>query len=185
MNQYLESNNFALLGNILPRDEAEQMFLYLKDLKERSPDVFKAGELCPNSPSVYNAWPFLELLIDYIPNLNRFMGEPMLPTYSMARIYNGGDDLRMHKDRPACEVSITLHLGGDGVEWPIYFEKPNGVVESVLLEPGQAVAYLGCAANHWRDKYMGTEYGQVFFHYVRARGEHRDNYFDRESKLCQ
>jgi hypothetical protein len=35
----------------------------------------------------------------------------MLPTYSYARIYANGDELKKHRDRPACEVSVTLHLG--------------------------------------------------------------------------
>ena len=41
-------------------------------------------------------------------------------TYSYARIYKKGDELKRHKDRYSCEVSTTLHLGGD--KWPIFLE---------------------------------------------------------------
>jgi len=103
----------------------------------------------------------------------------MLPTYSYARLYKNGEVLKRHKDRGACEVSVTLHLGSDGVEWPIYFETPAGDTVSVNLKPGQAVIYLGCIAPHWRDVYEGSDYRQVFLHYVRARGENRHFYFDK------
>ena len=41
-------------------------------------------------------------------------------TYSYARIYKKGDILHRHKDRYSCEISTTLHLGGD--EWSIFLE---------------------------------------------------------------
>jgi hypothetical protein len=106
----------------------------------------------------------------------------MLPTYSYARYYRKGETLEKHTDRPACEVSITLHLGSDRTPWPIYFTKPNGEVVSVELKAGQAVIYLGIISEHWRDEFKGQEYVQVFLHYVRSRGEYADHYFDKVRK---
>jgi alkylated DNA repair dioxygenase AlkB len=125
---------------------------------------------------------FVHLLLARLPIMNELMQELMLPTYSYARIYAKDDELKKHKDRPACEVSVTLHLGSDGSKWPIWFTKPNGETVSYDLEPGQAVVYLGMVSEHWRDKFEGNEYAQVFLHYVRFGGEHWDVYFDKKKK---
>jgi hypothetical protein len=124
-------------------------------------------------------WAFIELLVDKVPFIASIVEEPMLPTYSYARLYKNGEVLEKHVDRGACEVSATLHLGSDGVEWPIYFENRDKQTVAVNLKPGQAAVYLGCVAPHWRDAYEGTDYRQVFLHYVRARGENRHHYFDK------
>ena len=109
------------------------------------------------------------------------MGELMFPTYCYSRVYKKGEVLEKHTDRPACEISITLHLGGDH-EWLIYFTKPNGEQISYSLKSGQAIIYLGMISEHWRDAFQGQEYGQVFLHYVRGRGENWVCYFDKFKK---
>ena len=41
-------------------------------------------------------------------------GLDLCPTYSYARLYKkDGDELKRHKDRPSCEISTTINLGGD------------------------------------------------------------------------
>ena len=87
-------------------------------------------------------------------------------TYSYARIYKKGDVLERHKDRYSCEVSTSLHLGGD--QWPIFLE-PSGKEEeeglSVLLDQGDMLIYQGCELEHWREAFEGENCGQVFLHY--------------------
>jgi hypothetical protein len=39
--------------------------------------------------------------------------------------------------------------------------------------------YLGCQADHWREKFSGTEYTQLFMHYVRSNGPKAWAYFDK------
>ena len=122
---------------------------------------------------------FVEMLIDKIKFMTYLMEEPMFPTYSYARLYSNGETLEKHIDRPACEISVTVHLGGDK-DWEIFFTKPDGQEVSVILKPAQAVVYLGCKSIHWREKFEGTEYAQVFLHYVRAKGEYAKYYFDKK-----
>ena len=38
----------------------------------------------------------------------------------MQELYKQGDELKRHKDRPSCEISTTLNLGGD--PWPIFID---------------------------------------------------------------
>jgi hypothetical protein len=76
-----------------------------------------------------------------------------------------------------------LHLGSDGTSWPICFTKPDGEVVSKDLKPGEAVIYLGCISEHWRENaFVGKEYGQVFLHYVRSKGKYVNHCFDGARK---
>ena len=95
--------------------------------------------------------------------------ESLFPTYSYMRIYNNNSFLIKHTDRPACEISVSIHLSGDS-SWPIWIQTPKGNDVSVDLQDGDAMIYLGCVAPHWRDMYFGNDYSQVFFHYVREEG---------------
>ena len=98
------------------------------------------------------------LLSKLLPLMNKETGLKLIPTYSYARLYLNGDELKKHKDRKSCEYSTTLHLGGD--EWPIYMD---GV--EVNLKPGDMLIYKGCELEHWREKFNQNVCGQVFLHY--------------------
>jgi hypothetical protein len=107
------------------------------------------------------------------------LGEKVLPTYTYARVYKEGSELLRHRDRPACEISLTLNLSKDS-DWPIYFQRSDGSETSVELEPGDAVMYLGCQSDHWRNKFQGNECVQLFMHYVRSFGAKSWAYFDKQ-----
>lgn len=90
----------------------------------------------------------------------------LYPSYSYARIYKKGDELKRHKDRLSCEISTTLFLGGD--EWPIFLE-PSGKINKkgikINLKIGDMLIYKGCKLEHWREIFEGNECAQVFLHY--------------------
>ena len=116
------------------------------------------------------------------------------------RVYKQGDTLHRHKDRPSCQISTTVNLGGD--EWPIYLD-PTGqssvlggsetstVVKSnpnkgikVVLRPGDGLVYSGCDLEHWREPFDGLECSQVFLHYNNLDGDFKDkNSFDNRPML--
>jgi hypothetical protein len=182
MNQSLIDNNYLILPNFLDPDRAKELHSIFKKSIESNPAEFARDEQCPKSLSVYDYRWFLELLVESAPVLSDIMQEPILPTYCYARMYQHGEELVKHKDRPSCEISVSLNLDSDGTSWPLYFTKPNGEVASVELNSGQAVLYLGCVSTHWRDRYEGHELSQVFLHYVRSRGPYWDFYFDKQKK---
>lgn len=132
----------------------------------------------PNSHSIYDFMPFVRLLVNKVPHVSELLGEEVLPTYSYARIYQNNSELSRHRDRPACEISITLNLSKD-TDWPIFFERPDKSETSIELEPGDAVLYLGCQADHWRNSFYGKEYTQLFMHYVKSYGSKSWAYFDK------
>ena len=63
------------------------------------------------------------LLMKVMPIMAEQTKLDLIPTYSYARVYEKGSILKRHKDRPSCEISTTLNLGGD--PWPIFID-PTG-----------------------------------------------------------
>ena len=77
----------------------------------------------PNTYSCYGDFVMDTLLVKMLPVMKQHTGLDLIPTYSYTRAYKKGDCLHRHKDRPSCEISTTLNLGGD--PWPIFIE-PSG-----------------------------------------------------------
>ena len=158
----------------------------------------------PNTYSHY-ADPVMEtLLVKVLPTMQKETGLNLIPTYSYARLYKNGDILHRHKDRPSCEISTTINLGGD--LWPIFINpdpnaghvhgpevgvhkvrkyeptKDEGV--KVLLEVGDMLVYSGCDLEHWREPFDGNICGQVFLHYNHVNGPFAEkNKFDGRPML--
>jgi len=178
MNAQLEQNNFLFVPGFISQECAQ-------DLQQKFYALEAAGGYdkdaqAPNSPAVYNFKPFLELLCQKVNHVSALIEESVLPTYTYARIYKNGEILTRHRDRPACEISLTVHIGGDS-EWGIGIQKPSGEEVDVYLKKGDAMLYLGCIADHWRNTpFSGQNYSQVFLHYVRSNGANAWAYFDRK-----
>lgn len=176
MNSELSANNYIVIPNFISKEYAKKLAEdYEKYCKQNK---VTGDSQAPNSNAMYN-WPnALELLCESTVKISQLVEVNVIPTYSYIRIYRTGDDLKKHTDRPSCEISVTINLDGD-CDWPIYIKKANGSVESLNLTPGDAIIYLGCRAEHWRDSIPGSKYAQVFLHYVESQGLNYDHYFDR------
>ena len=152
----------------------------------------------PNTYSHYGDQVMETLLVKMLPVMAKETGLDLVPTYSYARIYKQGDILRRHKDRPSCEISTTLNLGGD--PWPIFIDgtgadsvideykqihKPDAPEGTkVLLDPGDMLVYSGCELEHWREPFEGQVCGQVFLHYNHRNGPFAEkNKFDKRPLL--
>ena len=123
----------------------------------------------------------METLLQKVkPIMEKKSGIKLTETYSYARIYKKGDELKRHKDRYSCEISTTMNLGGD--DWSIFLE-PSGEEGKegieVKLEAGDMLMYRGCDLEHWREPFKGKDCGQVFLHYNDASGKDaKENKFD-------
>jgi len=174
----IENNYLCIPGFIEP----EQAITLAKEFKEYCCKFNLQGDpQAVNSQTMYDFMPFLRLLVEKVPEVSDLLGEKVLPTYTYARVYKEGSELVRHRDRPACEISFTLNLSKD-TNWPIYFERPDGSAAAVELEPGDAAMYLGCQADHWREKFAGKECVQLFMHYVRSYGPKAWAYFDKKTQ---
>ena len=134
-------------------------------------------EQVPNAYSKYGDW-VMETLLQYVrPIMKEKTKLDLIPPYSYARIYNKGNILKKHKDRPSCEISTTLNLGGN--HWSIYLE---GI--KVDLQQGDMLIYSGCELEHWREPFEGDFCVQVFLHYNHANGKFgKENLFDKRPIL--
>ena len=152
----------------------------------------------PGSYAKYSDRLMETLLVKTIAVMQKKTGLKLVPTYSYTRLYRKGNILRRHKDRPSCEISTTLNLGGD--EWPIFIDptgsdnvideykeihKPNapkGI--EVNLKQGDMLIYSGCELEHWREPFQGKLCGQVFLHYNHADGQFaKTNLYDKRPML--
>jgi hypothetical protein len=181
MNLSLEQNNYLYVPNFLTTQEAHELAQAFF-VAQREGELILSDPQCPLSPSIYNLFPCVKTLVKKVPEVSELCGEDVLPTYVYGRIYSNGEILARHRDRDACEISLTVNLQKDQTDWPIWIQKPNGDEVSINLNPGDAMMYLGCVADHWREAYQGNMQTQVFFHYVLANGPRAYAYFDKERR---
>jgi|TARA_R100001530_G_scaffold95279_2_gene66271 hypothetical protein len=143
-------------------------------------------EQIPNTYSHYADLVMETLLEGLKEKVEKETGLKLNETYSYARIYKKGDILKRHKDRYSCEVSTTLHLGGDS-KWPLYVDPTGKTGQAgvpVEMEPGDMVIYQGCELEHWREAYTGENYCQVFLHYNNIKNkEAKANKYDSRPLL--
>tara|TARA_R110002110_G_scaffold124031_5_gene301253 strand:- start:16 stop:666 length:651 start_codon:yes stop_codon:yes gene_type:complete len=181
-----ELANFIFNYMLLQRDAVDFM---VKNNKVNPVNPFignRVDHQIPGAYSKYADWVMETLLMFMIPIMKAKTGMELLPTYSYTRLYEKGNILHRHKDRPSCEISTTLHLGGD--EWPIYMDPtgadnilsgretttvvkpgaPKGI--RVDLKVGDMLIYSGCELEHWREPFQGNICSQVFLHYNHAKG---------------
>jgi hypothetical protein len=141
--------------------------------------------LVPSAPGAYGDPTFDGLLEFLRPRLEEHIRIMLLPTYSYFRIYRHGDMLKRHRDRPACEISISLNLGQEPADpWPLYIDGKTGVHSAILL-PGDSLIYRGVDYYHWRERYEGNHVVQAFLHYVERDGAHKDQKFDQRTTLMR
>ena len=138
----------------------------------------------PNSHSVYGDPAFDMTMVMSTTDISKIVGKRLIPQYTYARIYKNGSVLERHSDRPECQYSVTLSLGGLYEKpWPIWINDYSGKSHEIPLNEGDMVVYHGTELEHWRDKFEGTAQYQLFMHYVDAEGEFKDRLFDGRSNL--
>tara|TARA_R100000306_G_scaffold61625_1_gene64774 strand:+ start:340 stop:1020 length:681 start_codon:yes stop_codon:yes gene_type:complete len=190
--------NFIFNYMLLQRDAVDWM---IKNNKVSPTNPFigsRVDEQVPGCYTKYADW-VMETLLQYMrPIMKTKTGMDLVPTYSYTRLYEKGNILKRHKDRPSCEISTTLHLGGD--EWPIFLDPsgqdfvldeyknihkpgaPKGV--RVDLKIGDMLIYSGCELEHWREPFQGNVCSQVFLHYNHANGPFaKTNFYDKRAVL--
>ena len=210
-------NKYQIIKNVINYELANFIFNYFMLKRDAVEYMYKNNILYDNNlwgtwtdnqiPNTYSHYadPVMEtLLVKVLPTMQKETGLNLIPTYSYARLYKNGDILHRHKDRPSCEISTTINLGGD--PWPIFINpdpnaghvhgpevgvhkvrryeptKDEGV--KVLLEVGDMLVYSGCDLEHWREPFDGNICGQVFLHYNHVNGPFAEkNKFDGRPML--
>ena len=193
-----KTKKYQVIKKALPKELANFIFNYMMLQRDAVDFMVKNQKVNPFNPfighrddtqvmgaySKYGDW-VMETLLQYMrPIMKEKTGLDLLPTYSYTRLYEKGNKLRRHKDRPSCEISTTVHLGGE--EWPIFLDPSGGdfVINEykeihkpgapkgiqVNLKVGDMLIYSGCELEHWREPFQGSVCSQVFLHYNHANG---------------
>ena len=176
----LFEDNYIVVPNFLSSEKSKQL---AKEFKEYSETYhLKDDPQVSDCKSKYDYISFVELLCEKTNIVSQLVGETVIPTYSYARIYKKGNELKAHVDKSQCEISLTINLDCDQL-WSIWIETPKKIKKEVILHPGDAMLYLGIDALHWRDPFEGEYCNQVFLHYVRSRGPYFSSYFDKDHRI--
>jgi hypothetical protein len=129
----------------------------------------RRDEQCPESES-FQGLPALDELYATLGQLAASIsGLTLLPTYHYARIYRRGATLPPHTDRQACEISVSVNLGGD--PWPLGIFDRDHLPHTHTMQAGDALFYRGVEHVHWRPgRFSGDGRVQMFAHWVDANG---------------
>ena len=180
-----KNNGYVHLKNALDKNSCEVLTNELKVLVEKKQTV--KDEQCPLSQAIHGSEVFDNLLEAMLPYFEQQSGLKLYPTYSYARLYNQqGEELKIHRDRPACEISATITLGFENDVWSIYMGNHEDKADKtkIDMEIGDAVMYRGCDIWHWREPYFeGKWQAQVFLHYVDQNGPHAEWKYDKRESL--
>jgi hypothetical protein len=207
-----KTKKYQVIKGALSKDFSNFIFNYMMLQRDAVDFMMKNNTVNPYNPligtrldrqipgcySKYGDW-VMETLLQYMrPVMKAKTGLELIPCYSYTRLYEKGNILKRHKDRPSCEISTTLHLGGD--PWPIFLDPSGGdfVIDEkkeihkpgapkgvqVDLKVGDMLIYSGCDLEHWRKPFQGNICSQVFLHYNHANGPFaKTNLFDKRPML--
>ena len=185
LKKQLLDNNYLVIENFITKEKAKYLSDWLVNKKTHGKLIQDPRFNLGLYAQVYqDAIPFLELLCEKIIQVSDLIEEKVLPTYTYSVIYENNSVLSKHKDRHACEISVTVHLSGDE-KWDLGIKKPNEEKVKVDLNVGDALLYLGCTAEHWREgPYKGNEYLQTMLHYVKSNGSNAWAFFDKKNNYA-
>ena len=193
-----ELANFIFNYLLLHRDATAHLIKYGVIQDKGQGNFFGTWKeaLIPNTFSKYGDPVIETVLMKLLPVMRKITQRNLIPCYGYVRVYKKGDELVRHFDRESCETSCTLHLGGD--PWKIFIDpsgacgvkkiiseskvivkkKPNKGI-SLVMKPGDMLAYCGQVMEHWREPFKGNVHAQTFMHYNDQDGPHgRKNLFD-------
>ena len=128
-----ETKKYQVIKQAISYDLANFIFNYFLLKREAVDFMYKnniiydngmfgtwSDQQVPNTYSHYADMVMETLMMKVLPKMQDETGLKLIPTYSYARLYKNGDILKRHKDRPSCEISTTLNLGG--APWPIFID---------------------------------------------------------------
>jgi len=167
--------NYKLIKKFFNIDELKVYQKYCYNKLDRNKDYVIDEQSF--SPAWYND-PLMNSLLDFkLPVVEKESNLKLFPTYAYWRYYVFGGTLKKHRDRPACEVSVTACIKKYD-NWPLIIEG-----KSFELEEGDALLYAGCDQEHGRPGiYKGDGMAQVFLHYVNQNGPNKNHAYDNVNK---
>jgi len=175
MNSELETKKYIIIRDFVPQQvlNLSETYYSMKFFTRQDFDkqVGTVTEIEPDIVQPYSVHDYGDLfteslLSNFLPEMKKNTGiDDLAPTYSFVRLYEKGQWLKKHSDRPSCQYSITLPLvSTSSVPWSIYLDGTP-----VNLNLGDMLVYKGCEVKHWREPFNCNEKEyqiQAHLHYV-------------------
>tara|TARA_R100000388_G_scaffold290_1_gene544 strand:- start:856 stop:1398 length:543 start_codon:yes stop_codon:yes gene_type:complete len=165
---------YKVIKNFLSTEEINLLTDYTRMKHRVNTTQFDLGQSDQGDTMFYGDPATDSLMLNKRKLMEKETGLELLPTYSFWRMYSYLADLKKHKDRPSCEISVTVKINSCGAKWPIYM----GGTE-IELENGDGVVYKGCDIEHWRNEFEGDWHAQTFLHYVNKNGPNKEWFRDK------
>jgi hypothetical protein len=191
MNEYIKTfqkQGYVIVKNFISKEMGRHLFEYLRlyeytqRLQNNEKSFEQDSQVIGSFAVGHGDLVFDSLMKTAKPKMEYYTGLDLFPTYSYTRLYKPGNELEIHRDRPSCEISITLKLSDTGwYNWPIWM-----VDTPYNLNDGDGVIYRGCDLEHWREpcqSYEDYRMGQVFMHYVDKNGPHSEWKYDKRKHM--
>lgn len=186
MNESFDSNGYVKVDGLIDLNTIKTVSQYFENKINRGEWVSKnLDEVRDSSKFGYYADPLIEvILVSAKDEIEKQTGLSLDPTYSYSRVYQGGEELLPHTDRPSCEISATINVACTGEPWPIWMQYEDKDPVKCVLNPGDAVIYKGCEVTHWRRKLPPGQLNvQFMLHYVDKNGPNKDFKNDQRPKI--
>ena len=208
MNIDFENNGYLVVRDFFS-EEAISILKTYYDLKYRfiNSDEKIRSEYHTSDSDIANGlrfeYDFLteSILMIYGKKMSEILELNLAPTYTYTRIYEKGNILYPHNDRPSCEISATCpifisddrastiyiskykvgeyNLPGYSIVYPYTEYKIPGEYVQVDLMPGDVMFYKGIEHYHWREPLESEQLVQFFMHAVQVDGQYSDYVFDK------
>jgi len=177
-------NRYLPVRGLLPENILQLLKIYYGILL--SNNRFVADDQCPASLAL-GCDPALDAVLEWIrPETSRLIGLELTPTYSYTRLYAKGDVLARHKDRPSCEISVTVTINTPRDKGPsvIYLKPPGKDEIRVEMLEGDGCLYAGTEVEHWREAFDADGCIQLFLHFITRNGANFPTYaYDQRARL--
>lgn len=196
-----QEKGYALVRDLLPVDVTRALLTIIRRRIPPGPLPITRDDSPILKRSAFEIYgnkmpPLKTFLWALTPAMEQITGKRLIPTYDYFRIYQKGDICRIHRDRPACEHSLSLTLdysddkpwplelgalGADGPEYIFADDFGDEPLASLAMTAGDAVAYRGVTHRHGRITPNPNRWSaHLFLHWVDPDGPHAKEAFDGE-----
>ncbi len=189
------------IEQFLPEELCSFLYSYCV-LKYSNPKKIKMDTSTASLIGVYSDPAMETLLASSTSVIENNVGKKLWPANSFLRIYDKGSDLKSHTDRPSCEYTVALCLGGDPIDKPYslyigtedkdskykYFDELDNYIGLNIdyefpMVKNNALVFQGLDVPHWREYCTHDHFITVFLHYVEQDGKFKHLKFDGREML--
>lgn len=173
--EYFEKMGYARIDGFLDEVATSIVSQYMENKIHRGEWTC---EVEPGDITIYTYYadPLVEvLLLKCKSAVEQAVGKELLPTYSYSTVYRPGEELKIHTDRPACEISVSVNVASKGNVSFFYTKYKENNAQQHTLNPGDAIIYKGCEVEHWRKPLEKDQLNvQFMLHYVDKNGIYQE-----------